>query len=113
MLIYVAHPYNNEEENKKAVEEIIKTLVTNNPEHTFISPIHTFGFMYDFVDNYVQGINMCFNLLSVCKKLILCGDWESSKGCKLEKGFAESRGIPIIMYNGGGTAIESIKPKNR
>ena len=78
MLIYVAHPYNNEEENKKAVEEIIKILVTNNPDHTFISPIHTFGFMYDFVDNYAQGINMCFNLLSACKKLILCGDCESS-----------------------------------
>lgn len=102
MLIYVAHPYNNEEKNKKDVEEIIKTLVKNNPEHTFLSPIHAFGFMYDFVDNYAQGINMCFNLLSICDRLILCGDWRHSKGCTLERGFAELRGIPTSIYDGGG-----------
>ena len=65
MNIYISHPYSAKEENKLKVEHIIENLVKEHPEHTYISPIHTFCFMYDKVD-YETGINMCLELLKLC-----------------------------------------------
>lgn len=98
MLIYVAHPYGGLEENKQSVEEKIKALVKKYPNHTFISPIHTFGYMYHFVDNYNQGIQMCVKLLTKCDMLVLCENWENSKGCRIENARAKIKGIPIKTY---------------
>ena len=98
MLIYVAHPYSGKEENKKAVEEKIKKLVKKHPRHTFISPIHTFGYMYNWVKDYDQGMQMCLTLLRKCDMLILCEDWNSSRGCNTEFEFARRNGIKSIGY---------------
>lgn len=92
MLIYVSHPYGGKEENKQAVEDIIRKLAVDNPQHTYISPIHCFGFMYNDV-SYESGLDMCLNLLNKCDKMVVCGDWESSKGCTAEVLFAESNMI--------------------
>ena len=47
--IYVAHPYDGHEENKKKVEEFIKLLIKKNIFHkpNFISPIHNYGYLYN------------------------------------------------------------------
>lgn len=94
-MVYIAHPYRGEKENLNKVEEIIKKLVKSNPEKTYVSPIHTFGFMYDFVETYEQGMGMCLELLSKCQKIILCGDWEHSRGCNMEYDFAIKNNIKI------------------
>nr|DAN40292.1 MAG TPA: deoxyribosyltransferase [Caudoviricetes sp.] len=98
MLIYVAHPYNGKEENRKCVEKKIKKLVKKYPRHTFISPIHSFGFMYDWVDDYEQGMQMCLNLLKRCDRLILCEGWNTSKGCNREYEFARKSNIKALSY---------------
>ena len=99
MLIYVAHPYNGKEENRKCVEEKIKKLVKKYPRHTFISPIHSFGFMYNWVDDYEQGMEMCIDLLGKCDGLILCEGWEDSQGCITEKNWVEKyMDIDIYTY---------------
>lgn len=99
MLIYVAHPYGGKEENKKAVEEKIKKLHELYNGHTFISPIHSFGFMYGWVDDYEQGMEMCIDLLNKCDGLILCEGWEDSQGCITEKNWAEKyMDIDIYTY---------------
>ena len=84
MNIYISHPYGGKRENEIKVEEIIKDLVTRFPEHTYISPIHAFSFMYDFVEDYQQGLDMCIELLKLCDMMFVFGDHESSKGCTAE-----------------------------
>jgi hypothetical protein len=91
---YVAHPYGGKPENKDKVEQIIKELARENPLILYISPMHVIGFLYNDVD-YMQGMKYCFDLLNMCNELILCEGWENSRGCNLEKKFAETHGIPI------------------
>ena len=82
-MIYISHPYSGKPENKQKVEEIIKNLVISHPENTYISPIHCFGFMYELVD-YQTGLEMCLRLLESCDKMLVFGDWQSSRGCNAE-----------------------------
>lgn len=93
MIIYISHPYQNKKENKIKIENIIKELVKEHPEHTFISPVHTFGFMYEDVE-YEVGLGMCLKLLNRCDYMLVFGDWENSRGCKAEIEYARVRRIP-------------------
>lgn len=85
--VYVAHPYSGLEENKQKVEELIKRLVKMYDDIVFYSPIHSFGYLYESTE-YIQGMNMCLNLLKACDELWLCGDWENSTGCMMEYSYA-------------------------
>jgi len=92
--VYVAHPYGGKEENKQNVESIIRKLTRENPDTFFISPIHATGFLYTDV-SYEHGMQYCFELLKMCDELLLCPGWQNSRGCNLEKPYAESLGIPV------------------
>ena len=83
MVIYISHPFGGKEDNKKKVEDIIHQLIHENPQHTYISPIHCFGFSYSDY-SYEQGIDMCLKLLDVCDEMWVYGEWQTSKGCKIE-----------------------------
>lgn len=98
MIIYVAHPYGGQKENKEKIEKYINQLVERYPNYTFVSPIHTFGFMYNVVKTYEQGMKMCLNLLRKCDGLILCQNWEKSAGCNREYNFAKDRNMEIFLY---------------
>jgi len=91
-MVYVAHPYGNLKSNKKSVELIIKELSLRNPNRVYISPIHTFGFLYQTV-SYERGMYYCKTLLSECDSAIFCKGWETSKGCRLEMEFCKENGI--------------------
>lgn len=92
MMIYICHKYGGKEENKNRVEQIIKDLIKRYPEHTFISPIHTFGFLYNDV-SYDKGMEYCYNLLSKCDEMWICS--ERSKGVELEIQFCKRNNIEI------------------
>lgn len=109
MLIYVSHIYQNKEENKQAVEEIIKQLAKEHPEHTYCSPIHTFGFMYNDFD-YDTGLNMCLELLKRCDMMYVYGDYQNSVGCKAEIRFCKENGIPYVIFDNNGNAISRYIP---
>ncbi len=94
--VYISHPYKNEEKNKAAVEEIIKQLIKDYPKHTFISPIHTFGFLYDSTE-YTEGLEMCLQLLDMCDEMWVYGDWQSSTGCICEITACKSFDIPYFI----------------
>ena len=83
MRIYISHPYGGKEENKQEIETIIRDLIQENPQHTYISPVHTFGFLYNDVE-YEQGIRYCLDLLEVCDEMYVYGDYNNSKGCVKE-----------------------------
>ena len=93
-MIYLSHPFNGELKNKHKVERIIKQLMIDEPGETFVSPIHTFGFLYNKV-SYEDGMVSCLDLLTHCKKMYVYGEWTDSKGCKQEVNFATALGIQI------------------
>lgn len=92
--IYIAHPYGGELGNKQKVENYLKTLYKTKPGNLYISPIHALGFLYSEMD-YITGMEYCFALLEMCDEIWMCGDWEESRGCNIEWGYAKARGIPI------------------
>ena len=103
-VIYVSHPYGGKEENKAAIENIIKEFVKEYPYYTFVSPIHCFGFMYDKLP-YQQGLDMCINLLEKCDEMWLCGDFLDSRGCRAEIKWCHNHLKPyttISMVKAGG-----------
>lgn len=94
--IYVAHPYNNNEDNKRKVEEYIKEFIKENEDVLYISPIHATGFLYNEV-NYRKGMEYCFELMKCCDEVYLCGEWDGSTGCCMEYGYVTALGLPITF----------------
>jgi len=97
MLIYCAHKYGGKEENKIEAERKIKELQINDLNNVYISPIHTFGFMYNDV-SYDTGMEMCLTLLSLCDKIIVLS--ELSEGVKREIKIAHDLKIEVERYDG-------------
>ena len=91
-VIYVAAPYGGNENNKQRVEEILKDLVQLYPEYCFVSPIHTFGFLYDDL-SYEEGMEHCLTLLDLCSEIWIFGD---SIGTRIEREYATKYRIPIV-----------------
>ena len=103
--VYVAHKYGGKLENKQEAERVIQYLIKKYRNTMFISPIHTFGFMYHDV-SYERGMAWCLSLLDGCDELLLCDGWGSSRGCNMEHRFAKGN-KPI--YNGLDEFLEGYK----
>ncbi|NLO32704.1 MAG: DUF4406 domain-containing protein [Candidatus Hydrogenedentes bacterium] len=104
-IIYIAYPFGGEQENVEKVENVIKGLLHKHkgllhkhPDCTFYSPLHATGFFYDQLP-YLEGLIHCFEALSRRDELWIAGDWRNSRGCNMEHGFAEAKGIPIKVIN--------------
>jgi hypothetical protein len=92
-MIYISHPYGGKEENKAKIEQIIKVYSQRYNGEVFISPVHSFGFLYDCLD-YERGMELCLELLDRCDSMLVFGDYESSRGCGIEIQFAKDNNIP-------------------
>ena len=97
MLIYCSHKFGGKMENAKDVETKIKKLQLADPGNTYISPIHTFGFMYDTV-SYEDGIGMCLDLLRKCDKMVVLS--EKSEGVNIEIEYCIAARIPVEFLEG-------------
>ena len=64
MLIYVAHPFNNEGSNREKVARIIDNLIYEYPEHNWLSPIHATGEDRDFSGTLQVGAHLSY----ACKR---------------------------------------------
>lgn len=91
-LIYIAHEYGGKKENKLKVEEIIKDLIKKYPDYIFISPIHSFGYLYNEV-TYEKGIEYCLTLLDLCDEMWI---YKRSKGVEIEMDYCFEHGIPYM-----------------
>lgn len=99
MRIYICHQYQNKKENKQHIEKIIKALIKNETSYnTYISPVHTFGFLYNDVD-YKTGITYCLELLQTCDIMYCFNGFSNSIGCSIEKQFARDNAIPIQYFD--------------
>lgn len=94
--IYISHPYNGKVQNRNRVEQIVKDCSKMNENAVFISPIHTFGFMYDTI-SYKKGIKYCLELLDCCDEMWVFGDHIHSEGCKIEIEHCKKNNIPFVI----------------
>lgn len=96
-IIYISHPYSGKKENVELIEKKVQQLIKENPNILYVSPVHCFGYLYDAV-SYEEGIDMCLALLEKCDEMWIISDfYENSKGCLIERSFAQSKGIKV--YN--------------
>lgn len=102
--IYISHPYGGESANKAKIEQIISFLTKKFPDFLFLSPVNTFGFLYNQL-TYSDGIARCLWLLTKCDGMIVLGDYEQSKGCKIEIEFCKKHNIPIEFFAATGGAF--------
>lgn len=109
-LVYVGGKYGGVKENKKLIEKAISHLKTMDKdklnsvflfdmtEKVYISPMHSFGFMYEDTE-YLEGLDYCLTLLSKCDECVLLSNWEESTGAKIEYGFCKGHDIPITILD--------------
>lgn len=98
-IIYISHPFSGNEDNKKLIETKVKKLMEIYPNCLFISPVHTFGYLYNDT-TYEKGIDMCLKLLEKCDEVwIISKYYENSKGCLIERSYAHAIGIPVFNIN--------------
>lgn len=71
----------------------MKRLTNEYPNYLFVSPIHTFPFLYESV-NYQKGLDMCLWLLEKCDEIWVFGDYQSSVGCMSEIAYCQNYFIP-------------------
>ena len=51
-------------------------------------------------DENKRVYTLWFGMLRRCYELWLCGDWQESRGCNMEYGFAKAKGIPVKFICG-------------
>lgn len=105
-LIYVAHPYGGDGKNKASIDDIMKDLVLKDKYNTYLSPIHNFSMVY-FEKRYAKGLEICLDMLDKCSILILCGDWQKSRGCIGEWSFAKAMEHKIYTLDEWKAYIET------
>lgn len=95
--IYISHSYSGLEENKRDIEEKVKKLVKEYPNCVFISPVHTFGYLYDSYP-YDIGIDLCIELLKMCDEMwIVDRNFVNSKGVMVEREWCLCNRIPVKL----------------
>lgn len=99
-LVYISHPSSGKIENTKHIEYIVRELLKSDAlysKYCFVSPVHCYGFMYDeYEENYLKGLSFCTDLLEHCDIMLLCGEWETSRGCSVEQKVCIEKHIPML-----------------
>lgn len=93
--IYVSHKFGGDQENVKIVEDKIRKLREKYPRYLFISPIHTFSYLYHET-SYEEGLRMCLDLMKCCDEVFVIDDtYTASKGVVCEIMFTHEYNIPV------------------
>ena len=95
-VVYLAGPMNNVAEfNRPAFNEVEKEL-QRDKKYIVINPAKLpIGLNYD------AYMPICFAMIAAADMLCLLDGWQHSPGAKLEKRYAEYRGLPIYRYVDG------------
>jgi hypothetical protein len=93
MLIYVAHKFGGSVENMELARQKTHDLAVKDTENTYICPVLAMSHIgYKEID-YDTELEMCFDLLSACDKLIVASD--ISEGVRREIEMAKTFQMPI------------------
>ena len=95
-LIYLSHNYGGKESNKQHIELVMKSLVKQYPDYTFLSPVHALGFLY-YTLTYDNGMRHCLALLDMCDECWSVDGYNDSKGCVIEQSYCADHRIPTVL----------------
>lgn len=86
MLFYVAHKYGGNPENLERANRIVHDLQVSDLENSYICPLLLFSHLKYGEIGYDAEMELCFDILSICDKLIVASD--ISKDVEREIDFA-------------------------
>lgn len=93
--IYISHGFQGKQDNIRSIEGKIKELRKEYPNYLFISPVHTFSYLYNDTE-YIEGLEMCLCLMDSCDELwIIDKNYLESKGVVSEIIYAHENDIPV------------------
>lgn len=95
VVIYLAHPFGGSFENQILSRNLARALTKEYPEATFINPLDNFIYMDRRSEEEILAAERY--ILAKCELLLLTGRWRESRGCRSEKNYAETLGIPIAQ----------------
>lgn len=93
MLYYIAHCYEGNPKNLERAARITHDLQVADPDNCYICPLMTFSHLRYNELGYEAEMELCFDLLMICDKLIVASGL--SKGVYDEISFAEDMGIEV------------------
>lgn len=95
MMVYVSHPFGGNKKNVGDTRVICKMEAMARPNVLFIPALNVTCRAYD--DGvYIRDLKRLLELESKCDIVYMTGDWEKSKGCLIEMGYALGRGIRVV-----------------
>jgi hypothetical protein len=97
VVVYMAHPFGGSYENQIRARNLARSLTKEYPEVTFINPLDNFIYMDRRSEEEILAAERC--ILAKCELLLLTGRWRESRGCRSEKNYAQTQGIPIAQLN--------------
>ncbi len=88
-IVYVSHPYTgNEKHNVKMARKYCRVLKSDNPDWCIFNPLDNNKYMYKCNYQYDDYMNIDLAILSKCDAIVMCGEWENSRGCREEFRYA-------------------------
>lgn len=107
VMYYLAHPYDSGDQRKNRLHEAecCKRIRISQDGYDMGEMLNINGIKLLRPLNTIppgvsrgEAMGMCLTLLSACKGIIMCGDWQNSDGCQREYQEAKARGIRIYEY---------------
>ena len=97
---YVGHPFDGKKLNIAKSKAIIERIHQRYSCLILLNPLEIFSYEeYSKEKNrHTTQLEDCLQLLSKADYLILTGEWEGSRGCLCEWGFAKGKGITIFDW---------------
>ena len=94
MMIYISHRYQGNPDNIERAKQITHDLQVADPDNCYICPLTAFSHLQYGEMGYDAEMELCFDLLSVCDKLIVASI--PSEGVRREIEFARMVGMEVI-----------------
>ena len=111
--VYIIHPFGGDESNKAKITKICRTIAKSENNILPVSPVHAFSFLNDrFLQERELALKLCAELVKSCHEAWLCGDWEGSKGCKIELEAAKAGGVLVLDSKTSECVHNVIRGKN-
>ena len=94
-IVYFAHRFGGDPKNIRRVEQYVMLYKQKHPKAMTLSPLNEMGFLYGYITEE-QANRDCLSWLTLCNKMIVCGDYPETSFVNAEIKFAEENGIPIV-----------------
>lgn len=98
MKIYISLPISNREISEAREHADLMKAALSRAGHQPVSPFDIYAGKNPTYADY-----LCFDLraLADCDAIFLCKGWQFSRGCRIERTFAEEFGLQVMYENGG------------